>query len=65
MFYIATYRKSSKAKARKNVALKPDQVVTATGRAAETLKSARSRLGQASMESVESTAKGQWAVSRD
>jgi fatty acid elongase 3 len=65
MFYISTYRKKGKAKAQKNVGLKSDQVVTATGRAAETLKSARSRFGQASMESVESSAKGQWVVSRD
>ncbi|OKL63161.1 putative elongation of fatty acids protein 1 [Talaromyces atroroseus] len=64
LFYIATYRKPS-TRARKGIAPKKDQAVTATGRAAETLKSARSRFGQSSIDSVESTTKGQWAVSRD
>lgn len=62
-FYIATYRKPS-TRSRKPVAARKDQVVTTTGRAAETLKSARSRFGTASMDSVESS-KSQWAVSRD
>lgn len=65
LFYISTYRKPRNSKCRKNTGMKSDQMVTATGRAAETLKSARNRLGQASMESVESSAKSQWAVSRD
>lgn len=64
-FYISTYRKPSD-KNRKQTAAKSgvkEQVVsTATGRAAETLKSARSRLGHASMDMVESSAKGQWAA---
>ncbi|KAH8695527.1 putative elongation of fatty acids protein [Talaromyces proteolyticus] len=63
-FYIATYRKPS-GKSRKNLGIKADQAITATGRAAETLKSARSRLGHASMDSVEHSSKGQWAVSHD
>jgi fatty acid elongase 3 len=63
-FYIATYKKAS-TRGRKAIGPKKDQAVTATGRAAETLKSARSRFGQSSIESVESTTKGQWAVARD
>ncbi|EED19044.1 elongation of fatty acids protein, putative [Talaromyces stipitatus ATCC 10500] len=62
-FYIATYRKPSN-RGRKALGGKKDQAVTATGRAAETLKSARSRFGTATMDSVESS-KSQWAVSRD
>ncbi|KAL1961588.1 hypothetical protein VTN77DRAFT_1414 [Rasamsonia byssochlamydoides] len=64
-FYISTYRKPSD-KNRKQVGAQSgakEQVAsTVTGRAAETLKSARSRLGHASMDMVESSAKGQWAA---
>lgn len=64
-FYISTYKKPVE-KNRKQVAAqsaaKEQGAATATGRAAETLKSARSRFGPASMDMVESS-KGQWAAS--
>jgi hypothetical protein len=65
-FYVATYRKPS-GKGRKQLGAKPgkDQAVTATGRAADTFKSARNRFGHASMDMVESSTKGQWAAARD
>jgi hypothetical protein len=62
-FYIATYRKpSNKKTAKSGVPAKEQATSTTTGRAAETLKSARSRLGHASMDMVESGTKGQWAA---
>lgn len=64
LFYIATYKKPS-SRSRKALGSKKEQAVTTTGRAAETFKSARSRFGNASMDSVESNTKTQWAVSRD
>ncbi|KAJ9295608.1 hypothetical protein DTO271G3_6064 [Paecilomyces variotii] len=59
-FYIATYKKSG-SKPRKARAQETASA-TATGRAAETLKSARSRLGNASIDMVESGSRGQWAA---
>lgn len=66
-FYISTYRKPS-SKSRKANGVKSgskDQVVSASGRAAETLKSARSRFGHASLDMVEASTKGQWPATRE
>ncbi|KAL1853498.1 Fatty acyl-CoA elongase/Polyunsaturated fatty acid specific elongation enzyme [Paecilomyces lecythidis] len=59
-FYIATYKKSG-SKPRKAGA-KETASATTTGRAAETLKTARSRLGNASIDMVESSSRGQWTA---
>lgn len=66
-FYISTYRKPSSKSRQANGAksVGKDQVVSASGRAAETLKSARSRFGHASLDMVESSTKGQWPATRE
>lgn len=62
-FYISTYKKPEKEHKQigAQAAAKEQGAASATGRAAETLKSARSRFGHASMDMVESS-KGQWAA---
>lgn len=63
LFYISTYKKPRhKMQKIANSVTKDSVTATATGRATDTLKSAKNRLGNAGMELVDTRAKGQWAT---